>query len=79
MFFVNVYFIHLKYKNKTIIIMETIATQNGISITANTKRTTFMVVAKMELGTSDVIYGCVSTERKALNLFKKVLNQSGIN
>jgi len=59
--------------------METIKTQNGISITANTKRSTFIVVAQMEQGTSDVIYGCVSTERKALNLFKKVLTQSGLN
>jgi len=59
--------------------METITTQNGISITANTKRTTFMVVAKMELGTSDVIYGCVDTERKAQNLLKRILTQSGLN
>jgi len=41
--------------------------------------TTFMVVAKIESGTSDVIYGCVDTERKAQNLLKIILTQSGLN
>jgi hypothetical protein len=54
--------------------MTTIKEQNGISITFN-GRNTYMIVAKQEFGTSDVIYGCVSTERKANNLFNKILKQ----
>lgn len=54
--------------------METIKEQNGISITFN-GRFTYMVIAKQQFGTSDVIYGCVDTERKANNLFNKILKQ----
>ena len=54
--------------------MTTIKEQNGISITFN-GRFTYMIVAKQEFGTSDVIYGCVDTERKANNLFNKILKQ----
>jgi len=57
--------------------METIKTQNGISITFN-GRNTYMVISKMEFGTSDVIYGCVTTERKANNLFNKILKLSNL-
>jgi hypothetical protein len=58
--------------------MTTIKEQNGISITFNGKNT-YMVICRMEQGTSDVIYGCVSTERKANNLFKKVLFNSNLS
>ena len=54
--------------------MKTIKEQNGISITFN-GRFTYMILAKQEFGTSDVIYGCVDTERKANNLFNKILKQ----
>lgn len=54
--------------------METLKTKNGISITFNGKNT-YMVLAIMEFGTSDVIYGVVNTERKANNLFNKILKQ----
>jgi hypothetical protein len=54
--------------------MTTIKEQNGISITFN-GRNTYMIVAKQEFGTSDVIYGRVGTERKANNLFNKILKQ----
>lgn len=52
--------------------MTTLKSQNGIEIQFNGKNT-YMVIAPMEFGTSPVIYGCVSTERKANNLFNKVL------
>jgi hypothetical protein len=58
--------------------MTTITTQNGISITFNGK-STYTVLAQMEFGTSAVIYGVVNTERKALNLLKKVLKYEGVN
>jgi hypothetical protein len=54
--------------------MTTIKEQNGISITFNGK-STYMIVSKQEFGTSDVIYGRVDTERKANNLFNKILKQ----
>ncbi len=57
--------------------MTTITTQNGISITFNGK-STYTVLAQMEFGTSAVIYGVVTTERKALNLLKKVLKYEGV-
>lgn len=52
--------------------MTTLKEQNGIEIQFNGK-STYMIIAPMEFGTSAVIYGCVSTERKAINLFNKVL------
>ena len=58
--------------------MTTIKTKNGISIKFNGKNT-YMIVCEMEFGTTDIVYGCVSSERKANNLFKKVLTQSGLN
>jgi len=58
--------------------MTTIKEKNGISITFNGK-STYMVICRMEQGTSDVIFGCVDTERKANNLFNKVLTQSNLN
>tara|TARA_R110000823_G_scaffold3614_3_gene13726 strand:+ start:2818 stop:2994 length:177 start_codon:yes stop_codon:yes gene_type:complete len=58
--------------------MTTITTQNGISITFNGK-STYTVLAQMEFGTSSVVYGVVTTERKALNLLKKVLKYEGVN
>ena len=58
--------------------MKTIKSKNGIEITFNGK-STYMVTAPQEFGTSAVIYGCVSTERKANNLFNKVLTQAGLN
>ena len=58
--------------------MTTIKSKNGIEITFNGKNT-YIVIASQEFGTSAVIYGCVSTERKAKNLFNKVLAQAGLN
>ena len=55
--------------------METLKKQNGIEIQFNGK-STYMIIAPMPFGTSLVIYGCVSTERKANNLFNKVLKQN---
>ena len=53
--------------------MQTIKEKNGIAIKFNGK-STYMVVAQMEFGTSDVIYGVVTTLRKANNLFNKLTN-----
>ena len=58
--------------------MTTLKSQNGIEIRFN-GRNTYFVLAPQEFGTSDAIYGVVDTERKANNLFNKVLNQSGLN
>lgn len=55
--------------------MTTLKSQNGIEIQYNGK-STYMVIAPMEFGTSAVIYGCVTTERKANNLFNKIIKQS---
>jgi hypothetical protein len=52
--------------------MTTLKSQNGIEIKFNGKNT-YLVLSPMEFGTNDVIYGCVSTERKANNLFNKIL------
>lgn len=57
--------------------MKTLKSQNGIEIKFNGKNT-YLVLSPMEFGTSDVIYGCVSTERKANNLFNKVLKFSNL-
>ena len=58
-------------------IMTTLKSQNGIEIKFNGK-STYLVLSPMEFGTSDVIYGCVTTERKANNLFNKVLKFSNL-
>ena len=58
--------------------MTTLKSQNGLEIRFNGK-STYIVLVPQEFGTSDVIYGVVDTERKANNLFKKVLIQSGLN
>lgn len=52
--------------------MKTLKSQNGIEIKFNGKNT-YIVLSPMSFGTSDVIYGCVSTEKKANNLFNKIL------
>lgn len=57
--------------------MTTLKSQNGIEIKFNGKNT-YLVLSPMEFGTSNVIYGCVSTERKANNLFNKVLKFSNL-
>ena len=58
--------------------MTTLKSQNGLEIRFNGK-STYIVLVPQEFGTNDVIYGVVDTERKANNLFKKVLIQSGLN
>ena len=58
--------------------METLKSKNGIEIRFN-GRNTYIVLAPQEFGTSSAIYGVVDTERKANNLFNKVLTQSGLN
>ena len=52
--------------------MKTLKSQNGIEIRFNGKNTYF-ILSPMNFGTNDVIYGCVSTEKKANNLFNKIL------
>ena len=54
--------------------MTTLRKQNGIEIQFNGK-STYMILSPMEFGTNAVIYGCVGTERKAINLFNKILKQ----
>ena len=54
--------------------MTIIKEQNGIQITFNGENT-YMVISRQEFGTSDVIYGIVDTERKANNLFNRILKQ----
>lgn len=70
--------VYLYNKIKQIEIMTTLKSQNGIEIKFNGKNN-YLVVSAQKFGTSDVIYGAVDTERKANNLFNKVLKSSGLS
>lgn len=58
--------------------MTTISNTNGYELQVNGKGTNFMVIYYTADRSEYTIYGVVTTLRKANNLLKNVLTQSGV-